>query len=134
MNISINCHCINIFQKVLKYIHAMTIYCGLLHLLNTVLNLLNIYIHTVNIFLGSHNIVNNIVWVQWALGNFIPGEFRSFSHLTSKQLMKMGHMVMHTCQIGSTDIALLTCTEGSAIHPLRNGLTLNFLSLHIPIL
>ncbi len=60
-------HCISIFQKILKYTDAMTIYCSLFHLLNTVLNLLNIHIYMVNILGGSHNVVNNIEHVQPAL-------------------------------------------------------------------
>ncbi len=45
----------------------MTIYCHLFHLLNTVLNLLDVHTYAVNILRGSHNIVNNIEHVQWAL-------------------------------------------------------------------
>ncbi len=57
-NISIYCHCIDIFQKVLKYIDVMTVYCGLFHLSIAVLNILNIHIYTVNILRGSRSIVD----------------------------------------------------------------------------
>ncbi len=55
------------FKTFLIYIDAMTIYCGLFHLLNTVFNLSNFHIYTVNILRGSDNIVNNIERVQRAL-------------------------------------------------------------------
>ncbi len=45
----------NIFQNVLKYTDAITIYCGLFHLLHTVLNILSIHIYMVNILRGFHN-------------------------------------------------------------------------------
>ncbi len=44
-----------------QYIDAMTIYCSLFYLMNTVFNLLNIHIYTVNISQGSHNIVHVLV-------------------------------------------------------------------------
>ncbi len=53
-------------SKVLKYIDATTIYYGLFHLLNTVLNLSNIHIYVVNICKGLIIIVNNIERVQLA--------------------------------------------------------------------
>ncbi len=63
-----------LYQYISKYIDAMTIYCGLFHLLNTVLNLLNVHIYTVSILRGSHNIVNNIERVRRALASYCIGE------------------------------------------------------------
>ncbi len=44
-----------IWKRFEIYINAMTVYCGLFHLLNIILNLLNIHVYMVNILQGYHN-------------------------------------------------------------------------------